>query len=262
VIDLHCHLLPGIDDGPTTPAEALELGRRLVDEGVQTVVATPHIDRRWRVEPRLLEDAVVAMRAAVEEASLPLRVLRGGEVALPRLVDLDDDEREMVRLGDGPYLLLECPLTPAAGSFDDIVVELIRRGQPIVLAHPERSPFLRQRPERVAKMVEGGALCSLTAGALEGRFGQPVRRFALKLLEEGLVHNVASDSHDAVNRGPGLQAGLQAAQAALPGILDHAQWLTEEVPGAVVDGRALPPRPPLRLHRRRRLFGRLRASPG
>ncbi len=243
MIDLHCHLLPGIDDGPATLDESLALARAAQEAGTTTIVATPHIDHTWGVAPEEIASGVERIRVALAQEGIDLKVLAGAEVALPRFTELDEEELRIVRLGDGPYVLLESPHTPAAGDFHAFVQALRRRGQRILLAHPERSPSLQRRPDRVAAMVADGVLCSITASSLSGAFGDVVRALSLDLLRRGLVHNVASDSHDARRRGPELLDGLHAAEADLRGVVDQADWLTRAVPEAILSGADLPPRP-------------------
>lgn len=255
VIDLHCHLLPGVDDGPATLDGSIALARAASDAGTRTVVATPHLDHHWGVAPERITPAVDAVRQALAEEGIPLEIRAGAEVALPRFTELSPEEVGMVRLGDGPYLLIESPHTPAAGDFHTFVTLIASRGQPVLLAHPERCPTLLRRPDRVAAMVSEGVLCSLTASSLSGAFGEPVRELSLQLLREGLVHNVASDSHDAERRGPTLLEGLAAAEDGLPGVMDQADWLTREVPEAILAGEEIPPRPRLRRRRRGLPFG-------
>jgi protein-tyrosine phosphatase len=108
------------------------------------------------------------------------------------------------------------------------------RGYRVLLAHPERAPAFLARPQRLRALVESGALCSITASALEGRFGDAARWFGLELLRDGLVHSVDSDAHDAVGRPPGLSAGIAAAAAVLPAIAERAGWLTREAPAALL----------------------------
>lgn len=260
MIDLHCHLLPGIDDGPGTIDDALALARAAAAGGTRTIVATPHIDHRWGVEPAEVAGMVERMRAALDEAGIELDVRPGGEIALSRLVDLDPGQVDAVRLGGGPYILLECPHRTTAGSeFHAFVHRLRDRGELVLLAHPERSPAFQRNADRLADLVDRGVLTSITASSLLGTFGSSVQAFSVRLLTDGLIHNVASDSHDATRRGPELLAGLQAADREVPGLIDQASWLTREVPEAILAGTALPQRPelPRRPGGMRRWLGRL-----
>jgi protein-tyrosine phosphatase len=243
VIDLHCHVLPGLDDGPGTMPEAIAMAAAASAAGTATMVATPHIDHHWRVRPEAIPQRAAALQAALDEEGIELQVIVGGEVALSRLVDLSAEQLRAVRLGGGPYLLIESPLDNAAGDFDALLLRIRGRGESIVLAHPERSPLFQQQPERLASLVEEGLLCSITTGSLRGDFGQLVRRFTIEILRDGLVHNVASDSHDHLRRPPGLREALEDLEDELPGIAGQSEWLTSLTPAAILAGEPLPPRP-------------------
>jgi protein-tyrosine phosphatase len=254
VIDLHSHVLPGLDDGPPTPAAALALARAAVAAGTRTIAATPHIDRGFAVEPLAIPGAVEDLRGALRDEGIALDVVAGGELALDRAGDLGDDELDAIRLGGGPYLLLECPLTVHAGPLETHVSALQLRGYKVLLAHPERCPALQRDPGRLRDIVAHDALCSVTASAFSGKFGRPARSMAQAMLREGLVHDIASDTHDEERRPPALRDGLAAA-----GIADSAlaAWLTEEVPAALLAGAPLPARPEAP---RRSLAARLRRA--
>jgi protein-tyrosine phosphatase len=257
MIDLHCHLLPGIDDGPASMDDSLALARAALDAGTRTIVATPHIDHHWEVSAEQMQEGVEAVRGALKEEGVDVDVLSGGEVSIGRLVDLGEEERAALRLGGGPYLLVEAPHTPAAGEFDRFLEDLLRRGERLLIAHPERCPSFQRRPERLRRLVEAGALCSVTASSLSGRFGSAVRDFTFRLLRDGLVHDVSSDSHDADRRSPALAGPIDEAEERLPGIQGLTEWLTEAAPRAILNGAPLPERPELpRAQRRWRLLRR------
>jgi protein-tyrosine phosphatase len=244
VIDLHCHVLPGLDDGPATMPAALAMAEAAVAKGTNVLVATPHIDHTWRVRPELIRERASALRHALRDQGVALELASGAEIALSRLADLTSDELSGLRLGSGPYLLLECPLSTTAGDFDRLLLTIRARGESIVLAHPERSPLFQREPERLTGLVEAGLLCAITAGSIEGAFGQAVRRFSVELLRDGLVHAITSDAHDPLNRPPGIGEALAAAESELPGIARQNDWLTRLVPEAILLGDSLPPRPP------------------
>jgi protein-tyrosine phosphatase len=254
VIDLHCHILPGIDDGPPTMDQTLALARAHVAVGVRRVLATPHVTWDIPTSAEQVATGVAQVNAALAESELPLEVLPGGEIAITKVAELDDPELRGLALGGGPWLLVESPLTPAASSFDTILHHLQARGHRVLLAHPERCPAFQREPERLASLVHAGMLTSITAGALIGRFGGTVERYAHELVRDGLVHNVASDAHDIGRRPPGLRAELERA-----GYGEHVDWWCVEVPAAILDGSEIPYPPPAPLRERRRK-GRLRAA--
>lgn len=252
MIDLHNHILPGLDDGPETMAGSVALARAAVAAGVRTIVATPHIDHVYDVQPDAIPDAVAALADVLAAKGVELELRCGGEVALTRLNDLGAEDRLAVQLGDGPYLMLESPYATTGLEFDSRAYRLRMQGQDILLAHPERSPLFQREPDRLARLVDAGVLCSVSVGSISGEFGRRVRAFALKLLGEGLVHNVSSDAHDDRRRTPDIRARLETAQRSAPEIGAQTEWLTEAVPAAILAGAALPPRPSAAPRRRRR----------
>ncbi|WP_051324152.1 tyrosine-protein phosphatase [Candidatus Solirubrobacter pratensis] len=241
MIDLHCHALPGVDDGPAQQAGALALLRAAAAGGTRTVVATPHVSPRYRTSPETIDAGVAGMRAALAAERVELELLGGAEVAMELALELPDAVLRQLTLGDSSCLLLESPLAPAVGPvFERCVAELQQRGYRILLAHPERAPAFLSRPQRLQALVEGGALCSITASSLDGRFGAAARWYALELLRDGLVHSVDSDAHDAIGRPPGLTAGLTAAAETLPPLRERAAWLTTGAPAALLADAPLP----------------------
>ncbi|TMM19603.1 MAG: capsular biosynthesis protein [Actinobacteria bacterium] len=243
VIDIHCHVLPGLDDGPANLPEALAMAGAAAASGTTMMVATPHIDHTWRVRPQLIPQRAVMLQDALRDRGIDLQIETGAEIAISRLTELTRSELAGLRLGSGPYLLLECPLTTAAGDFDLMLRAIHSQEESIVLAHPERSPLFQQEPARLQRLVEAGLLCSITAGSITGVFGQTVRRFSIELLREGLVHDLSSDAHDHFKRPPGIRDALASAEPELPGISRQQEWLTLLAPAAILAGEPLPPRP-------------------
>jgi protein-tyrosine phosphatase len=239
VIDLHCHVLAGIDDGPDTIEGSLAMARVAAELGTHTIVATPHVSFRYPNDSETIERLVRETNAAFADAGVALNVLAGAEIAMSQAADLDPEELTALSLGDGPWLLIECPFTSVAIGLDTLIGELEEEGHRIVLAHPERCPAFQRDPEMLESLVQGGVLTSITAGSLVGRFGGTVKRFAFELLEAEVVHNVASDAHDPEQRRPGMAEELR--QAGLGGLVE---WLTDAVPSALLAGEeSLPPRP-------------------
>jgi protein-tyrosine phosphatase len=241
VIDLHCHVLPGVDDGPATLEDSLALCRAAAAAGTRTIVATPHVSWDWpQVSSQVVADGVARVNEAIAAEGLDLEVRPGAEVAMTRAGDLPDEELVALRLGGGPYLLVECPYSPAAAGFDAILHGLAGRGHRILLAHPERCPAFQRDRARLRAFVDADMLTSITAGALVGRFGRGVKAFARELLDEGLVHDIASDGHGAgPQRPPSIGPELEEA-----GLGDRADWHARAVPLAILDGTPLPAAPP------------------
>jgi protein-tyrosine phosphatase len=259
VIDLHCHLLPGLDDGPASMEESIALAERLVAEGVETVVATPHVSRDYPTSAAAMAAGVADVRAALAAAGVPLSVAPGAEISFSMLAELSRDERRPLALGGADALLLESPYNAAAPFLEEAVFDVQVMGFRAVLAHPERSPVFQEQSDRVALLVERGALCCVNAGSLGGRFGTRVRATALELFRRGLVHAVASDAHDLGGRPPTLRNAFSDLEGDLPGIAGQSRWYTREAPAALLAGEPLPPRPPTPSPRRiQGLLARLR----
>jgi protein-tyrosine phosphatase len=244
VIDLHCHLLPGIDDGAPDLAASLAMARAAVDGGVEAIVATPHVSGNFPNDPRTFAALCERVQSALDDAAVPLRVHTGAEIAVTRLESLDDEALGRCALGAGRYLLLEPPLHGPAPFLEPMTDYLERQGFRILLAHPERIPWFHADVARLQKLVDKGAVCSVTADSISGRFGGPVKKFTLELFRRGLVHNIASDAHDARRRSPALRPALEAAAAALPGLDQWLDWMTVEVPRAIVSGDPVAGEPP------------------
>jgi protein-tyrosine phosphatase len=219
VIDLHVHALPGVDDGPGDMAGALALLRAAGAAGTRTVVATPHCSPRYPTGPDTIDRLTEAVRAAASQDGVGVEILSGAEVALEMTRALSEEQLRRLTLGGSNALLLESPHEPVAGLvLERTVADLQERGYRVVLAHPERAPAFLDRPQRLRALVDGGAVCSITAASLSGDFGPGPRWYALELLRDGLGHSVDSDAHHATLRPPGLVAGLDAAAAVLPGM--------------------------------------------
>jgi protein-tyrosine phosphatase len=241
VIDLHCHLLPGIDDGPPGLEDSVALARAFLAAGVTRVAATPHVSPAHPNTAAGIHAAWLDLVGALARERVPLQVVAGAELDLLHASALPDEELAALTLGRDAALLVECPFSPVAARFEELVARLQDKGFRVVLAHPERSPAFQRDPELLRRLVRRGALASLTASALTGAFGRTARRYARWALDEELAHDVASDAHDLVRRPPGLRPALeQEGYERLTG------WLTDEVPDAVLSGEPIPQRPALR----------------
>jgi protein-tyrosine phosphatase len=238
VIDLHCHALPGIDDGPATLEDSLSLVRASAAANIDQIVATPHVNWRYPNTPEIVARLVGELNGHLVTEGIPVRVHAGAEIAASLVGEIDADELARFGLAGGPWLLVEPPVAPVATGLDTVLLSLHGHGHRVLLAHPERCAAFHRDRRLLGEIIHAGVLTSITAGSLGGRFGGRVRRFALDLLYEGLVHNVASDAHDHVKRPPSIRAELE--QAGFGGLTD---WLTEAVPAAILAGEAIPREP-------------------
>ena len=194
-VDLHCHLLPGVDDGPQWMEESVEYAREAVARGTGTIVATPHVEQ---VDVRTIGDRVTEVQRALDEEGIDLRVVPGGELKPASIGDLDAEELELLAHGppDARWLLYEVPFSGVDDAFLDGAHELRSRGYGLLLAHPERSRgFLEQGAALLEPLVAAGALFAVNVGPLTGHEKVERTQAARHLAETGMVHLVATDAH-------------------------------------------------------------------
>jgi protein-tyrosine phosphatase len=242
MVDIHAHILPGLDDGPRVETESLRMCASYAEQGVRTVIATPHmLSGRWNVTSEMVREATVRLAVACRRSGIQLEILPGADVALAPELPAKVASGEVLTLVDsGRYLLLELPsqtVPPVLGLVD----ELAAQGVVPIITHPERNAGFLRRPGMLAELAACGCLVQVTSGSLLGRFGTTVRRAAERFLVEGIVHLIASDAHaPRGGRSPDL-GRCRRRLCALVGV-QKARRLLCENPGAVARGEALAPR--------------------
>jgi protein-tyrosine phosphatase len=234
MLDLHSHVLPGIDDGAATIEESLAILHAAVADGITRMAATPHVRDDYPTPPDTMERLVAELNAVS-----PIEVLPGAELALDHAARLDDATLARYGLGGNPSLvLLEAPYRGWPLDLGSVVFDLRTRGFCVVLGHPERNPEVQDRPELLEPLVAQGVVVQVTAASLDGRMGRRTGRTARVLIDRGLAHLLASDAHAASVRAVGLSSALASLGDDALG-----RWLTVDVPAALVDGQPVPERP-------------------
>lgn len=257
MIDLHNHILPGVDDGARDLAESLEIARQFVSEGVARVVATPHLDpeRRSGVDGFAVRNGVDALRRALDEAEIVLEVLPGQEIYLTPDVPELLESGSAIPLGDTPAVLVEVSLLSGQAPLylEETLFRLQVAGYRPVLAHPERYPFVQRNVAALEAIVARGIVLQLTAPALLGDYGPKVRGTAQELLRLGWYALASSDRHH-----PGLARSLAALRDRLGqvGSPELADLLLRDNPERLLAGRRLLEPEPVSLERTG-LFARL-----
>lgn len=232
MIDLHCHILPGVDDGALDIEDSLGLARQAVDDGIEQVCATPHIRHDHDVRIEEVAARVEALNARLRAEGLPLTVLSGGEVAETAVDGLGEEELAQVALGHGRWILLE----PAPGPLSDTLLarveHLAERGHRSLIAHPERH-LCADLYERIAALIAAGALIQATADFF---LREPSAEGMRALAERGLVHVLGSDAHSSHGGRPLHLAAAFAALARSSPIAPHVEWMRDTAPQAIVAG--------------------------
>lgn len=232
VIDLHCHILPGVDDGARDFEDSVAMAREAAADGIEAICATPHIRHDHDVRIHEVAGRVDALNARLREEGVPLVVLQGGEVAETAVEDLDEEDLARVALGGGRWVLLEPAPGPLTDSLGRRVEHLAERGHRSLIAHPERH-VSADMFERLAGLVADGALVQATAHFFlqeESAAGM------LALAGMGLVHVIGSDSHSStVGRPPRLTDAFEELRS-IEALAPHLDWMAETAPRAIVEG--------------------------
>ena len=216
MIDIHCHLLPGIDDGPKDVAEALNLARQAVENGVTHSVVTPHIHHgRWENTLQNIANTTAVFRQHLAENRIPLTLGFAAEIRIGTEI------LNMLPVGEIPFLgrwqeykvmLLEMPHSHILPGTENIIRWLIKHGVRPMIAHPERNKDVMRRLNKIKPLVDLGCLFQVTAGSVTGQFGEMAMQRAHELLDMGVVTVLASDAHHGKRRPVNLRQGREAAE--------------------------------------------------
>ena len=239
MIDIHCHLIPGIDDGPKNWDESLAMAQMAVDDGIQTIIATPHQLGSHRQNDG---DEIRALTAELEQrlqsAKIPLSVLPGGDVRIePDLLEMILQGRVLTLADHRQHVLLELP-HELYFPLEPVLDQLARQNLVGVLSHPERNKGILSAPHCLPALVDSGCLMQITAGSLCGTFGQASQELAESMLCDQLVHFVATDAHGTQARRPLLSRARRRVTELTDA--ETAHQLFEKFPAKVIRGETVP----------------------
>ena len=240
MIDIHSHVLPGVDDGSESMEMSLDMLAMAADSGVRTLVATPHCNIPWEFDnyrsPEL-EELFLSLQREAEREEIPIRLIRGMEVyATPELPELLREQRVWT-LNGGRYFLTEFSFREDPDFCSDVLHRCRALGYRPVIAHPERYYFLQDDPQLAYEWCTAGYALQLNKGSILGRFGPEVRETAELLLRHGLAACVASDAHRPYERTTHMTETRNALSRDFGE--DYARLLLEENPARILDGREL-----------------------
>jgi protein-tyrosine phosphatase len=244
VIDLHCHLLPGIDDGATDLEMSLAMARMACHDGIRTIACTPHIyPGLYENNATGIRNAIARLQGELNKRRIPLRLVEGADVHLqPDLIEGIRGGR-IPTLARSRYLLLEPPHHVAPPGFEASVFQLSVSGYVPVVTHPERLTWIEDHYAIFERLAQSGVWMQITSGSLTGRFGRRPKYWAERMLDEGLVDILATDSHHPSRRPPLLREGHDAAAARVGAEEAHHMVVTR--PKGILDNANpadLPPR--------------------
>jgi len=234
MIDIHCHILPGLDDGAQTMEEAVAMARTAVEDGITTMVATPHYwEGMFTPTAQEVRRAVGDLQDRLADEGILLKLLPGHEVMMGTKVPERLRKGDLLTLGDGgEYLLIELPVFDIPMCTEQVLFEVMSLGVTPILAHPEKNAGIQQDPALLARIVERGCLVQMDADSLaRGRWGGTAR-FAARLLKAGLVHLIASDGHSSRQRPPLISPyASRAARITSPKLVEE---MTGGLPARIV----------------------------
>lgn len=228
MIDLHCHILPGVDDGPVEMQTAVEMARIAAEDGIKTIVATPHIKDTFYSPAKLLA-LVSQLNNYLVHNKIPVKVLLGGDA----FALLDPWRLKKYTINNSRYILIEFPHNYLPSKSREILFSLALQGLCPIITHPERNSAIMNKPDLLFDMLNGNALVQITAGSLTGEFGHNEQACAIYLLKKSAVHFIATDAHSTDSRRPVLSNGLKHAEKILG--LEKAKKLVWDNPSAVVN---------------------------
>lgn len=235
-IDIHCHCVPGVDDGPATISEALMLCQALVGEGISTAVATPHQLGRFdgRNKAAQVREAVHSLNETLRDRGISIKIVPGAEVRVDERICQLLETDEILTLADGKkYILLELP-HQIFFDIEPLLRELVSMGIQPVISHAERIATLSRQPKLLRRWLESFANLQITASSLLGIFGHEAERAAWDFLSSGWVRFVATDSHDIYSRRPQMRAAFKLIKMKLGE--DIANLVCFENPLRVING--------------------------
>ncbi|SFI88361.1 protein-tyrosine phosphatase [Paenibacillus sp. UNC496MF] len=216
MIEIHSHILPGIDDGAQSKEESLEMAFQAVEQGITDIIATPHHgDGTFETPPNIVRRHVEALNEWYNRNEVPVKVHAGQEIRVHAEL-MDDWEREqLLTLAGSRYILIELPSSHVPSYMNDLIHELRVRGLVPVIAHPERNKEIASSPGILGTWIEHGALCQVTSHSLTGYFGRKVQRLSLQLCRDRMIHFVSSDAHHYQQRAFALQAAIRSIERSL-----------------------------------------------
>ncbi|MGN8646350.1 tyrosine-protein phosphatase [Gracilibacillus sp. HCP3S3_G5_1] len=203
MIDIHCHILPGVDDGAKHAEDSVQMAKNAVSQGINTIIATPHhMNGSYDNYKDDILIAVDQLNDRLQEEDIPLTILPGQETRIngEMLTDLENGQLLPLNETSG-YLFVELPSNHVPRYTKQLMFDLQLKGIKPIIVHPERNKELIENPDILYDLVSNGTLTQVTAASIAGKFGKKIKKFSLQLIEANLTHFIASDAHNITSRG-------------------------------------------------------------
>jgi protein-tyrosine phosphatase len=237
MIDLHCHILPGVDDGPESQDESLSMARKAVEDGIYAIVATPHTLNGIYINPiKEVTLRVAALQEALSKNHIKLQIYAGADVHLcPHMLEHIESGDAGTVNNAGKHIILEFPSQIVPPGVKDEIFSLKLNGITPIISHPERNSAIQHDTDILYELIRMGALSQVTAMSITGDFGEMALQCSERLLKHRLVHIIASDAHSSDSRPPILSKAVEAA-AEIMGNYEEAEHMVTEVPATILSG--------------------------
>lgn len=202
MIDIHCHILPGIDDGAKTIEDSIDMAKTAVADGINTIIATPHHQNgRYMNERSSIIERVQALNEELTKQKIPLTILPGQEPRIYGELVQDYEKGEILTLNDGnKYVFIEFSSSQVPKYAEQLLFDIQLQGLNPIIVHPERNAQIMEQPDILYNFVKKGTLTQVTASSVTGHFGKKIQKFSQQLIEANLTHFIASDAHNTSGR--------------------------------------------------------------
>lgn len=253
MIDLHTHILAGLDDGAKTEVETIQMVKLAYENGIRTILATPHhMNRTYMNEKPVIEAHVKELNALLQSHEISMRILPGQELRIYGQVVDDLHQGKIQTLNNSKYLLIEFPSNEVPNYTEQLFFDLLREGIVPVIAHPERNRELIRNPEKLYDLVKQGALAQVTSGSLTGVFGKEIEKVSHDFLSRNLIHFLATDAHNLNTRTFDLREAYERVEKAHGSEL---VYLLQDNSELVIRNQNVNKQEPARGKKRRRFLG-------
>ena len=253
MIDIHCHILPGLDDGAKNLSNSIQMAKQAVEQGIRTIVATPHhLNQQYENPREIILDKVEELNKALQEEQINLKIVPGQEVRIHGEMIEGFEAGEIQTVNDSQYVLMEFSSSHVPRYTDKLFYDLQLKGLIPIIVHPERNSEIVERPEILYQLVMKGALTQVTAASICGDFGKRIKQFSLQLIEANLTHLIASDAHNTSSRSFKLREAYDIVKAKYG---KEQLYLLHENAALVVEGLYVHKEAPERVQRKKKFLG-------